>query len=72
MVRLQPLCDTSNDLASERMNPVEHSLIRVGALFALYTFYTVQPESSEVKFETVEYITLSIGKHLFVPVRSGC
>lgn len=43
------------------MEPVEHPLIRMGALFALYTFYKVQPDFFETAIQSVEHITMTIG-----------
>jgi Small nuclear RNA activating complex (SNAPc), subunit 1 len=50
------------DGLTERMEPDEHSLIRVGALFALYTFYKIQPESLDINLQSVQYITLTLGQ----------
>ncbi|KAF8519131.1 hypothetical protein BU17DRAFT_48010 [Hysterangium stoloniferum] len=46
-------------LLVERMDPAEHILIRVGALFALYSFYTIQPTHVD-NLQSVEYITFTI------------
>ncbi|KAF8490739.1 hypothetical protein JB92DRAFT_3007748 [Gautieria morchelliformis] len=47
-------------LLVERMEPDEHSLIRVGALFALYTFYNIQPDSLDINLQSVQYIILTL------------
>ncbi|KAF8576090.1 hypothetical protein K439DRAFT_1368114 [Ramaria rubella] len=47
-------------LLIERMDPVEHQLIRIGALFGLYTFYTIQPESDQTGIHPVKYITITM------------
>lgn len=49
-------------LILERMETVEHHpLIRLGALFGLYTFYGIQPEVFECNIRAVQYIKLTIG-----------
>jgi len=42
----------------ERLDSPESPLIRVGALFGLYTFFTIQP--TDARWETLEAITLTI------------
>ena len=52
----------ADGLISERLKPCEDILSRVGALYAVYVFYSTQPSTSAPRLHAVSGIEVSFGR----------